>query len=78
MWSFAGDDRLRVAAAQGAEGIDPAQANVPPEWRGYPAFRMAQDSALEVSERSRGLANADDNRLTLDARALAGFRSRAA
>ena len=66
VWSFAGDDRLRVAAAQGADGIDPAQANVPPEWRRYPAFRMAADSTLEVIERSRGLANADDNRLTLD------------
>src|SRR6185503_917443 len=44
---------------------DPAQANVPPEWRRFPAFRMAADSTLEVVERSRGLANADDNRLTL-------------
>jgi hypothetical protein len=66
VWSFSGDDRLRVAAVQGADGIDPAQANVPPEWRGFPAFRMAEDSTLEVVERSRGLANADDNRLTLD------------
>jgi hypothetical protein len=65
VWSFAGDDRLRVAAAQGADGIDPAQANVPPEWRGFPAFRMAANSTLEVTERSRGLENADDNRLTL-------------
>jgi hypothetical protein len=65
VWSFAGDDRLRVAAAQGAEGIDPQQANVPQEWRGYPAFRMTQDAALEISERSRGLQNADDNRLRL-------------
>ena len=40
IWSFASDDRLRVAAAEGADGIDPAQANVPPEWRQYPAFRM--------------------------------------
>lgn len=65
VWSFAGDDRLRVAAVQGAEGIDPAQANVPGEWRGYPAFRMAADSTLEFVERSRGIQNADDNRLTL-------------
>lgn len=64
VWSFAGDDRLRVASAQGPEGIDPVQANVPNEWRGYPAFRMGPDAVLEVSERSRGLENADDNRLT--------------
>ncbi|MBX5462781.1 MAG: hypothetical protein IRZ28_17030 [Steroidobacteraceae bacterium] len=65
VWSFASDDRLRVAAAQGPEGIDPAQANVPDEWRGFPAFRMTPDSILEVSERSRGLENAEENRLTL-------------
>jgi hypothetical protein len=66
IWSFADNDLLRVAAAEGADGIDPAQANVPPEWRAYPAFRMAPDSALTIVERSRGLANADDNRLTLN------------
>lgn len=65
VWSFASDDRLRVTAAQGPEGIDPAQANVPEEWRGLPAFRMAPDSILEVSERSRGLENAEENRLSL-------------
>ena len=66
VWSFAADDALRVAAAEGAEGIDPIQANVPREWQRYPAFRMAGDSKLAVVERSRGLANADDNRLTLN------------
>ncbi len=66
VWSFAADDALRVAAAEGAEGIDPIQANVPREWQRYPAFRMAGDSKLTVVERSRGLANADDNRLQLD------------
>ena len=65
IWSFAANDVLRVAAAEGADGIDPAQANVPPEWRQLPAFRMTEDSTLRVVERSRGLANADDNRLQL-------------
>ena len=66
IWSFAGNDRLRIAAAEGANAIDPAQANVPPEWQGLPAFRMAADSKLTIVERSRGLANVDDNRLTLN------------
>jgi hypothetical protein len=65
IWSFAADDLLRVAAAEGADGIDPAQANVPPEWRAYPAFRLAPGGSLRVVERSRGVANADDNRLGL-------------
>jgi hypothetical protein len=65
VWSFEATDALRVAAAEGPEGIDPAQANVPHDWQGYPAFRMAADSKLTVVERSRGLSNADDNRLSL-------------
>lgn len=66
VWSFQGIDRLRVASAEGAEGIDPAQANVPADWRAFPAFRLAADGALNIVERSRGLANADENRLSLD------------
>src|SRR5205823_8673781 len=33
VWSFAANDRLRVAAVEGVAGIDPLQANVPGEWR---------------------------------------------
>jgi len=65
IWSFAASDGLRVAAAEGPEGIDPIQANVPGEWQRFPAFRMAADTKLNIVERSRGLSNADDNRLTL-------------
>ena len=65
IWSFAGDDRLRVAAAEGAEAMDPKQANVPPGWQGLPAFRMTSDATLTVNERSRGLGAGDDNRLSL-------------
>lgn len=66
IWSFEGDDRLRIAAVEGAEGVDPAQVNVPPQWRAFPAFRMAANSKLTVVERSRGLENVDDNRLVLE------------
>ena len=76
IWSFASNDVLRIAAAEGADGIDPAQANVPPTGARFPAFRMDKDSKLSVVERSRGIANADDNRLSLIARPVAGFRSR--
>jgi len=65
VWSFQANDLLRVAAAEGADGIDPAQANVPREWQSFPAFRMDKDSKFTVVERSRGIANADDNRLSL-------------
>ena len=65
IWSFAANDALRVANAEGADGIDPAQANVPAEWRQYPAFRMDKAAKLNVVERNRGLSNADDNRLSM-------------
>ena len=65
IWSWSGDDRLRVAALEGGESIDPAQANVPEEWRRFPAVRVLANTALAVVERSRGMANADDNRLSL-------------
>ncbi|MBK7251343.1 MAG: hypothetical protein IPI06_10905 [Gammaproteobacteria bacterium] len=76
VWSFAGEDRLRIAAAegvQGAEGIDPAQAGVPDDWRGFPAFRMSAQSGLRIVERSRGLENVDDNRLSLRRRLWLDF-----
>ena len=65
VWSFASNDLLRVATAAGPEGIDPAQANVPGDWRQYPAFRMDAAAKLTIEERSRGLSNVDDNRLSL-------------
>ncbi|TLY96148.1 MAG: hypothetical protein E6K36_11220 [Gammaproteobacteria bacterium] len=73
VWSFAANDRLRVAAVEGVAGIDPAQANVPEEWRRYPAFRMAPGSELRIVERSRGLSNTDQNRLHLRRRLWLDF-----
>jgi len=63
IWSFAGDDRLRVAALEGGESIDPARADVPAQWRAHPAVRVPPDAALAVVERSRGMASLDDNQL---------------
>jgi len=65
IWGFAANDRLRVAAVEGAQSIDPAQANVPAEWRQFPSFRLLPGGSLRVAERSRGLSAQDGNRLTL-------------
>ncbi len=65
VWSFAANDRLRVATVEGVPGIDPAQAQVPEEWKGNPAFRLDANSQLRLTERSRGLSNTDQNRLQL-------------
>ncbi|HSX62907.1 MAG TPA: hypothetical protein VLF18_22205 [Tahibacter sp.] len=65
IWSFEAQSWLRVSGANGDTPIDPAQAGVPNEWRGLPAFALAPESALTIEERSRGLSGEDANRLTL-------------
>jgi hypothetical protein len=65
IWSFASMDRLRVTAVEGAEAVDPVQADVPDDWRQYPSYRLAPETKFKIVERSRGLATADENRLSL-------------
>ncbi|HEX4618111.1 MAG TPA: hypothetical protein VH135_00185, partial [Steroidobacteraceae bacterium] len=65
VWSFRGQDRLRVVAIEGVPPTDPAQANVPSDWRGLPAYRMKGGSVLRVTERSRGMSAQDANELRL-------------
>ncbi|WP_386067128.1 hypothetical protein ACFJIW_21920 [Tahibacter sp. UC22_41] len=65
IWSFEAQSWLRVSGADGEQPIDPAQAGVPEEWRGLPAFALVPDAALGIEERSRGLSGEDANRLAL-------------
>jgi hypothetical protein len=65
VWSYAADDRLRVAALEGAEGIDAGQANVPQEWRAYPSYRVAPGGVVQIVERSRGISPQEGNHLSL-------------
>lgn len=65
VWSFEAQSWLRVSGADGEQPIDPAQAGVPDEWRGLPAFALAPAAALNIEERSRGLSGEDANRLSL-------------
>jgi len=65
VWSYAANDRLRIAALEGGEGIDPAQASVPQEWRRYPSYRFATGGVLRIDERSRGISPQEVNHLKL-------------
>jgi hypothetical protein len=65
IWSYAPDDRLRVAALEGAEGIDAGQANVPQEWRAYPSYRVVPGGVVQIVERSRGASPQEGNHLNL-------------
>ena len=65
IWSYQGNNRLRVTTPEGGEVVDPIQTEVPSSWRSLPAFRMQPGESLTILERSRGLADQDSNQLTL-------------
>src|ERR1700688_5155020 len=65
VWSYAANDRLRIAALEGGEGIDPTQANVPRECRQYPSYRISSAGVLQINERSRGISPQEVNHLSL-------------
>src|SRR5215472_6580440 len=73
VWSFNPEDRLRVASVEGVTAVDPAQANVPQQWRALAAYRVTPASTLRVAERSRGLPAADGNDLQLQRTAWLDF-----
>lgn len=64
VWSVRADHRLRVIDISGANPIDPAQGEVPPEWADLPAFAIASGEGVTISQRSRGLGD-NANRLQL-------------
>lgn len=65
VWSYADAPELRTTRAARPHAIDPAQADVPDDWRNLPAFVMAAGATLDVEQRARGRgANAGDQ-LTL-------------
>ncbi|HEX5959689.1 MAG TPA: hypothetical protein VFY97_00400, partial [Rhodanobacteraceae bacterium] len=62
IWSYADAPALRTTRATGAQPIDPAQARVPDQWHGLPAFVMGRGATLAVEQRARGRdSNADDH-----------------
>ena len=65
IWSYQGDDRLRVAGIEGAASVDPSQSNVPQEWRAYPSYRVETGGGLRIVEHSRGALAQESNHLTL-------------
>jgi hypothetical protein len=65
IWSYRSNDRLRVAVIEGAEGVDPSQANVPQDWRALPSYRVVAGSNLQIAEHSRGSLSQETNHLNL-------------
>ena len=65
IWSYQGDDRLRVAGIEGAASVDPSQSNVPQDWRAYPSYRVETGGELRIVEHSRGPLEQNSNHLSL-------------
>ncbi len=70
--SFQTNDSLRVVVPGGLPPVDPAQADVPPDWQGFPAFRLGGGEALVLEERSRGVVDSE-NALSLTRRLWLDF-----
>ena len=66
IWSYADAPALRTTRVTGAQPIDPAQAEVPEDWRGLPAFVMTNGATLVIEQRARGLGANADARLRLE------------
>ena len=73
IWSFEATPSQRITHATGPAQVDPAQAGVPGQWRGLPAFALSAGDVLSVEERSRGLGADEANRLSLRREAWLDF-----
>lgn len=74
IWSYEAHPELRVTSAAGGRPIDPTQVDVPSEWSQLSSFAMSEGEALEIEERSRGMAGDDANRLSLRRELWLDFR----
>jgi hypothetical protein len=73
IWSYAGNPEQRVSSASGPPQVDPEQAQVPANWRGFPAFALSPGASLNIEVRSRGLGSNETNRLQLGREAWLDF-----
>ena len=62
IWSYAANERLRVAALEGGEAIDPTQADVPHDWRENPSLKSFRERRSRSS--STRAAYRPSNRIT--------------
>ncbi len=66
IWSFQAQNALRIVQIEGAAVLDPAQTNLPEEWRRWPAYLLQADEELRFLTRKRGDAEPIPERLNLD------------
>ena len=66
IWSFQAQNALRVVQVEGAPALDPAQTNLPEEWRPWPAYLLQAGGELRFLTRQRGDVAPAPERLSLD------------
>ncbi|MEE4376663.1 MAG: hypothetical protein V2J55_04010 [Candidatus Competibacteraceae bacterium] len=66
IWVFEARPALRVVTVQGAPSLDPAQTNLPEDWRQLPAYLMQPGQELTLVTRKRGDADPVPDRLHLE------------
>ena len=66
IWSFQAQNLLRVVQVGGAPALDPAQTNLPAEWRQWPAYLAQPGDTLRFVTRTRGDTETAPERLTLE------------
>jgi hypothetical protein len=65
LWSFEARNHLRLVDVQGLAQIDPNQTTLPPEWRSFPAYRVAPGETMRFVVNRRGDPQPEPDRLSL-------------
>lgn len=65
VWTFDARPSLRQVLVENVKQVDPQQTTLPPAWKRYPAYAMALDDVMQLTERRRGDADPAPDALTL-------------
>ncbi len=65
IWSFEARNHLRMVNVLGAPSIDPGRADVPPEWKNFPAYLVSSGTVLRFAQVRRGDADPAPDQVNL-------------
>lgn len=73
LWAFQPARQYRVVSLTGAPTIDPSQTAMPEHWSQYASYILAEDKALVLKEKIRGLVKKQKHELVLKRDMWLGF-----
>ena len=76
VWSVESRPELRLIEIEGAAAVDPAQTEMPEEWKQLPAYRVEPGGGLRLVEKRRGNEGGAADRLTARAHLASRLRRR--